>query len=164
MGIIQTKKKKGNLFKELIPFTLIKMSLNLWGKKMSWIWKEHKNTWNLYHKVYHLNNRILSWFLSFMTLLIWMTQKLCSIFIFNLEIEKKKESDQFFISYSCEKLSNILWKKRGRRVVTWDTNDRSGDCFFLLSWVQKNEYSPMPQIAIRIPIMFLSVKGSCSSV
>ena len=164
MGIIQIKKKKGNLFNELISFTLIKMSLNLWAEKMSWIWKEHKNTWNLYHKVFHLNNRVLSWFLSFMTLLIWMTQKLCGIFFFNLEIEKKKSQTNFSFPILVKNFLIYYEKERGRRVVTWDTNDRSGDCFFLLSWVQKNEYSPMPQIAIRIPIIFLSVKGSWSSV
>jgi len=57
----------------------------------------------------------------------------------------------------------LLWKRGGEN-STWETSDTSMDCFFLFSWVQKYEYSPMPHIAIRIPIMFLSVNGSWSSV
>lgn len=36
--------------------------------------------------------------------------------------------------------------------------------FFLVSRTQKYEYRAMPKMAIRMPIMFLAVKGSCSRV
>lgn len=51
-----------------------------------------------------------------------------------------------------------------REINTWETVERSPTSFFLFSRVQKYEYKPIPRMAISMPMMFLSVKGSCSSV
>lgn len=125
----------------------------------------HRNFGN---NAYHSNNRVLHWYLSLLIFLIWMThalsrQKWCCIFLFNLVKKNTNRKINPSTLVSVKKLDEC-WERKGETVGTWDTIEASANCFFLLSCVQKYEYNPMPQTAIKIPIIFLSVNGSWSSV
>lgn len=88
-------------------------------------------------------------------------QKWTIISLFNL---KKKKNNNLVKHISCTNMATLYCSSINGVCTCGGMEETSTICFFFASLVQKYEYSPIPTMAMSIPMMFLEVKGSCKRV